>query len=646
MPINFLNVFRRRRRPKKQSKRHVRIVKITLLSLGGIVVFLGILGVVSYAPGRDAYQAALRGKENFDKAQSALSKQDFNSTVDYLHSANSEFDLSMQRFSKIRYLRFIPIIGKQISAIQNILLTVSQTGRALESVGVLGRDILQPFEQGTDLQFAHLSRKEKEQIFKQIADAQPTLINVRQQIATASQYLRKVPSKGLIGPVRKIVKPIQEQFPTFERSIYQAIDLSDFIPKVAGYPSPKTYLFLLQNNTEMRPTGGFIGTYGILKIVDGEIDSFTTDNVYNLDSQVEGKLFVTPPWPLTRYNDVKNWYLRDANWSPDFPTSAEQAIWFYEHEGGKEKVDGAIAITPSLIESLLGLVGDVEVDGVLFTQENFVSTLEYQVEQGYLRQGVPAEQRKEVIGSLSKVLMQRLLSLPRSQWQKLWSTIAINLAEKQMLIYEKEPTLQDRVRAQNWDGAIQSTTGDFLMVVDANLASLKSDPAVKRTIDYSLDASGDTAHATVTIAYSNTGKLSWKTTRYRTYVRVLVPAGSQLTSSDGSMVDCKLSTKGSVEVTEESGKTSFGAFVCTEIGETKTLRLSYDLPKNVVNGKTYTLLAQKQPGTIDNILSVHLKLPASITYVEPLDKAQVSNHTDASFVLPLRQDRHILIQHK
>lgn len=633
-------------RPKKQKQQVRRYVVTACISIGALIVLVGILGALSFLPAKRTYQYALQAKESFLAAQTALESQDLDTALVSLDQAQDSFLRAQAAFRPLHPWRIVPVIGKQVVAIENVLQATIKTGTAVRELVVFANDIISPFTDDNQLQFSHLSRSDKRAILKSITEAQDRFSSVRSTIDEASTYVDAIPERGLIGPVRNAVDPLRVQFTDLKKTINQVADLAGVFPRIAGYPDERTYLFLLQNNTEMRPTGGFIGTYGILKMADGEILSFTTDNTYNLDSTAEEKLFITPPWPLTRYNAVKQWFLRDANWSADFPTSAQKAEELYRLEGGKNKIDGVIAVTPTFIESLLGLVGDITVQGITFTKDNFVEKLQYQVELGFLRQGIPFEERKDIMGPLSEELMNRIFDLPQSEWKKLWSVLAINLAEKHLLLYQEDPASQEKIVAQNWGGTLQETSGDFLMIVDANLASLKSDPAVNRSYQYHVDATTSPAHARLTITYENTGTLTWKTTRYRTYVRVFVPKGSQLTRSEGEMVDCKLPDKGSVEVTEENDKTVFGTFVCTEVGETRSLTFEYTLPQNVTNSDEYTLLAQKQPGTQGFQLDASFDFNKRITWVEPFDSSQKTGETAVTFSLPLRQDRHVVIRHK
>lgn len=52
---------------------------------------------------------------------------------------------------------------------------------------------------------------------------------------------------------------------------------------ILGFDEPQRYLVLLQNNNEIRPTGGFPGSYAALTIDKGKITDFKVDDVYNPD---------------------------------------------------------------------------------------------------------------------------------------------------------------------------------------------------------------------------------------------------------------------------------------------------------------------------------------------------------------------------
>lgn len=96
----------------------------------------------------------------------------------------------------------------------------------------------------------------------------------------------------------------------------------------------QTILVLLQNNMELRPTGGFIGSYALLNFFQGKLVDFEVYDVYEADGQLRGH--AEPPADLKQYLGEDGWYLRDANWSPLFPKPRFRRLGFLEKEMGKK----------------------------------------------------------------------------------------------------------------------------------------------------------------------------------------------------------------------------------------------------------------------------------------------------------------------
>ncbi|NTW89779.1 MAG: DUF4012 domain-containing protein [Candidatus Moranbacteria bacterium] len=356
-----------------------------------------------------------------------------------------------------------------------------------------------------------------------------------------------------------------------------------------------TFLVMLQNNYELRPGGGFLGQYAILKTKDGKIVSFSVEDANLLDQRIEAK--ITPPYPLTRYMQIKKWKFRDSNWSPSFPENVAKAEYFYRLGGGGEKFEGAIAVNADVLNRILSITGPITISGYgTYTSENAAIELEEDVEKAYLGEDVPAETkqaRKNVMKRLAAEIVSHISSL--GDLRKLSDLGLEELRNKNVQLNFKDASLQKLVADVHWDGTVATDWGsdkDYLMVVDANVGALKSDFYVKRSLDYVVDFTQDKPTATVTYTYDHTAtRGDWRTSDYHTYARVIVPKGS--TYIDGTRVKT-----GGVSTVESAdwNKTVFGYKVDALIGTTLPTGISYTLPPSVT-ADHYELLIQKQSGT-------------------------------------------------
>ncbi len=351
----------------------------------------------------------------------------------------------------------------------------------------------------------------------------------------------------------------------------------------------RTYLLMLQNNYELRPGGGFLGQYAIVKVKDGEVLSTFVEDANLLDQRINIK--VTPPYPLTRKLQLKRWKFRDSNFSPDFPTNAEKAQYFYRLAGGGQRFDGVIAVNATILDKALAITGPITVPGYndTYSSDNGSIKLQERVEKAYLGEDVAAElkqNRKAIMRPLAAELVKRLTQVENIP--KVIELAQQELREKDVQLYFKDAALQQVVKDVKWGGVVDTEwTNDYLMLVDANMGALKSDYYMKRAIDYVVDFTGEHPVATLTHTYTHTATHGdWRTSDYHTYLRAYVPKGSTL-------LERKLV---SYPLTDEAfGKTYFGVFVDTLINGQTAGMIKYQLPDSITP-ETYKLLIEKQSG--------------------------------------------------
>ena len=369
----------------------------------------------------------------------------------------------------------------------------------------------------------------------------------------------------------------------------------------------KTFLILFQNNMELRPGGGYIGSFGILKMKDGKVIALETNDVVNFDQNIPDT--VEPPYPLKDVLDINFWKMRDSNFSPDFPTNAQKADYFYCLGGGQDNLDGIIAINANVLATFLKATGPVSIEGFpgTYDSENAIMFLEYQVEKGYQEQGIAHAERKSVMNSLASEIIKKTNSLNETDKFKLARIILNDLDSKDIQLYFKDSQLEDQTQKAGWSGEInQNWSGDYLMMADANLGSWKSDYYIKRSFDYTVDLSGDAPKADLKMTYDHTAKeKDWMTKDYLSYLRVYVPDGAWFDDSQG--VD-------NPRFGEELGHKYIATLVTVPIGQTRIFEINYNLPQNI-SDKSYDLLIQKESGvgTIPGHLTIIKKDGAKVT---------------------------------
>lgn len=646
-----------------QKARSKKTIVIIAVIMGVLLVTSGLWIAFNYRYIKTINTEAHAAKQSFLYAEVAIGTQNFNRAQNDLGEANEHFRNALSALDHFPVLRRMPFLKKQFHAVEYLLSAGVNLSSGLQTLTKLGDDVTSVLHtKERDITFGDIQPSEKRAMLKALAESPADLAGVRADIELAVLLLEQIPNSGLLGPIHDVVQPVRAQLPILETLIEQALPIVEALPSLAGYPHEKTYLFLLQNNHELRPTGGFIGTYGIMKLDAGEIKTFETDNVYNLDEPMKDSVTELAPGPIAQHTSTQHAFMRNANWSPDFPTSAREVRRKYFEEGGKEKqIDGVIAVTPTFLASLLDVTGPITVADIEFTSENFFDKLEQEVQFGFQKKGKNISARKDIIGVLGKELMTRLFSLPKERFGNLWNIFVRNVNEKHILIYVDDVATQNLIRKQGWDGEMPSTTDDLIMVVDANVAALKTDRVMERTINYHFAKEGNDLTGNLDVHYRNTGTITRLTTRYRTYTRIYIPNGATVLDASGYMTGDKIQggrpTEPDVSTetfTKSDGTTTtltvVSGFIAIEPQEEGTLHLHYRLPdtlrQKIENENLYRLLVVKQPGTLAHGLDFSLDIGHNITTATPLDVLQERGNNTVHFVTNISSDRNFQITFK
>ncbi|MDP2736556.1 MAG: DUF4012 domain-containing protein [bacterium] len=568
---------------------------------------------------KQIYDQANQGKTNLEQAVAFARQDDFSQAAKLAKLAESNFNISINKIEEIKnsnLISYLPLAINQLNDAEGLLISVQFLSKAVAGGANFGLSLEILTGGDKKFNFTKLSPEAKRNVLGKIFESAPELNGIKANLDLASLNLEQVNTSGILFPLNDKISQIKKQINEASLILEKAVPLSQMIPALAGYPSQVNYLVVLQNNDELRPTGGFLGTYGILKIKDGDIVNFDTHDIYHLDMPAQSKMNIEPPEPIKKYLNDK-WYMRDANWSPDWPTAAKAIERFYQIESvlnpEAEKISefsGVLAITPKLIVDFLKITGPIIVEGQTYDENNFQDLLQYRVEKGYQVLGVSKWQRKEVIGEISKKLKIKIFDLPPNKWSEIINIVIDNLTAKNLLFYLADNQLENIAVANGWAGEIKNYYGDYFMVVDANLAALKTDAVMSRSINYKISEGSNGLFSKLIINYAHNGEPDWKTSTYKSYTRVYVPLGSELIKISG--YEAK-----QIDIGSEAGKTWFGFYLTVAPGKINNITLEYKLPSSIMLNSNYGLYIQKQPGKELNYLSVDLSFKNGIKSYSP-----------------------------
>ena len=468
------------------------------------------------------------------------------------------------------------------------------------------------------------------------------------------------------------LQSIFERFDAAYPLLRSGVDFARIAPQLLGADRPRAYLIILQNEDELRPTGGFISAAGRVTLDAGKILTLAVTDASQVDDFT--KPYGDPPAPLWDIMGSQLWLFRDSNWSPDFPTAARQAIELYTYTQGGT-LDGVIALNQNVVEALMAGLGSLTIDAA---QPPLTAlTIRAYMRNAWAPGGqtdasVWIFQRKEFIGRMMQAMLDRLLThTGEINWAELSRALNAVLNGHDLLITLTDPALNQAVRDAGWDGSLPDTRGDFLMIVDANLGFNKANSLIDEAFTYAVQLNPDrSATSNLALAYTHVGTpaadclhvippynlsitYDWLAQQcYWNYRRVLTPAGARLIEATrqptkaGELITGAISD-GATTTSTEAGKTAFSALLIVRRGQSIESRLRYALPIGTVQPDgdrlIYRLHVQKQAGAGHWPITIMVNAPLGQRLIDAQPKPLELTETRALFQLTLAADVDVMV---
>lgn len=551
-------------------------------------------------------------------------------------------------------LGWAPRVGGELRAAPHLLA-------AAEGLGEVGRELcetLQPVLDSLDQDDGGLQLSPAG-IASVLAENQAAWESALTAAARAEAAWQQVDITSLSPGIAARLAPLEQGIPLLRPGL-SALAVA---PQLLGMDRPRTYLVLALNEDELRPGGGFITGVGEVRLDAGQVISVNFGDSYAADDF--SLPYPDPPDPLRRYLGLDLWVFRDSNWSPDFPTTARQAMALYR-PGYPVTVDGVIALDQRAVQGLVGALSPLTIgeDGETVTGETVISHIRDAWAPGDAKQNLEWwRQRKSFMEPLAAAVLQRI-----EGGQVDWSTLARTAMDlvrgKHLLAYLSEPSAQALLAALGWDAALRPGPGDFLAITDANLGYNKANARVNQVAAYTVDLAAVQPTASLVLTYTHTTVNDYPCRPevrldrtyeqmmdrcYWDYLRVYVPQGSQLRDATRLPVPASATW----DKTGDSGEVAVrpvpeGPWLSLEVlavlppATTQTRSFTWTLPSGVVQVKgdegSYTLHLIKQPSAAAYPVTLRVRLPEGAVLLDATHTSGLSG-TGGWHVVRLNLDR-------
>lgn len=296
------------------------------------------------------------------------------------------------------------------------------------------------------------------------------------------------------------------------------------LPTLLGVKKPLKYAILFQDNTELRATGGFIQGFALLRVADGRATDIQYFSSAQTDRMLRGQ--VATPADLQSALGEKNWYLRDANWDPNFANSARRIAWFIDKElgGGPDVVVAVNWQTLTAALSVFGPVnlpdfgGEIDADNWLAKYQQYSkaesgqSNMMLELARSLMAQwnGATSVQKTQAVSYMLKLLNTR---------QILISPVSFSAPGLSLVDWQGEVAVPN-CRSQHPCQVLQ------IMAIDSNVGLNRVNPYIMRDHTLQAQVQEDRTDYVYSLNYQNTSpENGWPTGDYKNFLRVYLPKG-------------------------------------------------------------------------------------------------------------------------
>lgn len=618
-----------------------------------ILVSFVIIGLFLILPfeGLDYYESISGVKEkmlansrialaSLEDGQTSIKNMNLRAAAENFETAKNNFEFAKQEFSKMNVFTKalatkFPKKGKNVQTSLNLLDAGISIAEAGQNLSLSVNSLLEDFKSNKNITSATLDK---------LSVLRGSLDLILPKIAEAKEEINAIDLETLSASNKSAVTAVQRTLPGIEEKIQNLSLLTETVLHVLGYDYWQRYLVLFQNSNEMRASGGFLGSFALMDIDKGKIVNMEIPPGGTYDLQGSLLETVESPHPLHIINPV--WEFQDSNWWPNFPETAKKTSWFYEKSAGAS-VHGVIAITSNFMEDILKVIGPVEMEKYerVITSENFVDETQKIVELEYDKS---ENKPKQFIADMAPEIIDKISLLGQDRLQELIDVVYKGLSEKQILLYSFSPNIQGIIEDLDWAGAQKDEKGDYLSVINTNIAGNKTDGMIQEEIVHTVSV-GDDGSITDTVKIRRTHNgikgEQFSGVQNNDYIRIYVPERSELISSEGFLgpennlfeiapegyrmdEDLKriegihtIDDMSGMEIYKENNKTVFAHWIMLKPGESKTAIIKYKLPFSINSANSfYNLNVQKQPGLSGTRYSLEFYFPKNMSIGETYPK--------------------------
>lgn len=277
----------------------------------------------------------------------------------------------------------------------------------------------------------------------------PALKRADQVLAEANRELDAIDTDSLVGRLREPISRLRSDVSTGAFAASAAHDAADLLPDMLGGTGTKRYLLVVQNNAEVRATGGLPGSLSVITAKQGKLSMGKQGSTANITISKKPVVQLTAD-EKSVFSTAMATDFRDANFTPHFPRAA-QIIRAFAGKAFDTTFDGVISVDPVTLGYLLDGVGPVGLDdGTQLTASTAVDELLHGV---YLRYADDLVKQDQVFADAARSIFDAMVG-GGADAQRVVEALVRSARENRVLVWSKDGSIEQAIRRTGLSGVL------------------------------------------------------------------------------------------------------------------------------------------------------------------------------------------------
>ena len=255
----------------------------------------------------------------------------------------------------------MPVVGGDVKTARTAIGTIDDFAQT--TLPQLGKVV-------TTLTGASLSSGDGQLNMEPIIAAAQQLATVDQSVQSQARTIQDLPDAKL-GVVNNALQNGKTQMAALAQVTENLSGMLNMLPNFLGANGARNYVLLAQTNSEIRGTGGLIGSAGSFSADNGKIavGEFHADAEFPSNAALDD---VNQDGDGTLYSGLYfGQVIHNLSSTPDFPRVASMAQKFWQAAPFGGSSDGVMSLDPVALQAMIGATGDVTLsDGRVLNGSN------------------------------------------------------------------------------------------------------------------------------------------------------------------------------------------------------------------------------------------------------------------------------------